>query len=82
MAEVAYKTASEVIAILANENARIAGMTAAQAAVAYGYTKTVSGLYMKTIIETAAVQAATASSAAVASTAIATTTTTSGCTVA
>lgn len=82
MAEVAYKTASEVIAILANENARIAGMTAAQAAVAYGYTKTVSGLYMKAIIETAAVQAATASSAAAASTAIATTTTTSGCTVA
>lgn len=82
MAEVAYKTASDVIAILANENARIAGMTAAQAAVAYGYTKTVSGLYMKAIIETAAVQAATASSAAVASTAIATTTTTSGCTVA
>ena len=81
MAEVAYKTASDVIAILATENARIAGMTAAQAAVAYGYTKTVSGLYMKAIIETAAVQAATASSAAAASTAIATTTT-SGCTVA
>lgn len=82
MAEVAYKTASDVIAILANENARIAGMTAAQAAVAYGYTKTVSGLYMKAIIETAAAQAATASSAVAASTAIATTTTTSGCTVA
>ena len=82
MAEVVYKTASDVIAILANENARVAGMSAAEAAAAYGYTKTVSGLYMKVIIGGAAAEAATASSAAAASTAIATTTTTSGCTVA
>lgn len=82
MSEIVYKTAPEIMQILAEENVKLSGMTISEAASAFGYTKTSSGLYMKTIIETTATAAAVATTAAMASSSVAATSTTSGCTVA
>ena len=82
MSEIVYKTAPEIMQILAEENVKLSGLTVSEAASAFGYTKTSSGLYMKTIIETTAATAAVATTAAMASSSVAAASTTSGCTVA
>ena len=66
MSEIVYKTAPEIMQILAEENVKLSGMTISEAAAAFGYTKTSSGLYMKTIIETSAAAAAVANTEAMA----------------
>lgn len=82
MSEIVYKTAPEIMQILAEENVKLSGLTVSEAAAAFGYTKTSSGLYMKTIVETTAAAAAVATTAAMASSSVAAASTTSGCTVA
>lgn len=60
-----WKTAEEIMKILASESAMVAGMSIEEAALAYGYTLTKSGMYVKTVVDTAAVagSAATAGEA-------------------
>lgn len=71
---IAWKTAEEIIKILASENALVAGMSIEEAAAAYGYTLTSSGMYVKSIADVASV----AGSAATAGEAIAGTAATGG----
>ena len=73
---IAWKTAEEIIKILASENALVAGMSIEEAAAAYGYTLTSSGMYVKSIADVASV----AGSAATAGEAIAGTAATGGAT--
>ena len=46
---IAWKTAEEVIKIIASENAMVAGMSIEEAAKALGYTLTKSGMYVKSV---------------------------------
>lgn len=73
---IAWKTAEEIMKILASESAMVAGMSIEEAAAAYGYTLTSSGMYVKTITDVAAA----AGSAATAGEAIAGTVATGGAT--
>ena len=61
----AWKTAEEIMKILAKESALVSGMSIEEAAAAYGYTLAKNGMYVKTIVDTAAVagEAATAGEA-------------------
>lgn len=55
---IAWKTAEEVIKIIAAENAMVAGMSIEEAAAALGYTLTKSGMYVKTVTDVASVAGA------------------------
>lgn len=72
-----WQTATEIIEYLKSQNALVSGMSVAEAAAALGFTKTASGIYVKTVITTAlkAVVGTTASSVAPVAGAAATTTT-------
>ena len=61
----AWKTAEEIMKILAKESALVSGMSIEEAAAAYGYTLAKNGMYVKTIVDTAAIagEAATAGEA-------------------
>lgn len=48
-----WKTAEELMEYLAEQSALVAGMGEAEAAATLGFTKTASGMYVKTITETA-----------------------------
>lgn len=62
---IGWKTAEEIMKILAKESALVSGMSIEEAAAAYGYTLTKSGMYVKTVTDVgvAAGEAATASEA-------------------
>ena len=55
---IVWKTAEEVIKLIAAENAMVAGMSIEEAATALGYTLTKSGMYVKTVTEVASVAGA------------------------
>ena len=61
----AWKSAEEIMKILAKESALVSGMSIEEAAAAYGYTLAKNGMYVKTIVDTAAIagEAATAGEA-------------------
>ena len=61
----AWKSAEEIMKILAKESALVSGMSIEEAAAAYGYTLTKSGMYVKTVADTTAIvgEAATAGEA-------------------
>lgn len=73
---VIWKTAQEIIEYLIEQNQLVSGMSVAEAAAALGFSKTASGLYVKTVLTTSvtSVAGATASSVAEAAAAGATTT--------
>lgn len=48
---IAWKVAEEVIEILVSESAMVSGMSISEAATAYGYTLTNSGMYVKTVAD-------------------------------
>jgi hypothetical protein len=75
---VSWKTATQIIEILKEENALVSGMSVEEAALALGYVKSAGGVYIKTAVSTTAeaVTGATASSVAEAATSTATTTAT------
>jgi len=50
---VEWKTATEIMEYLAQQNQLVSGMSVAQAAAALGFTQTASGIYVKTIVTTA-----------------------------
>lgn len=62
---IGWKTAEEIMKILAKESALVSGMSIEEAAAAYGYTLTKSGMYVKTVTDAAvaAGEAATAGEA-------------------
>lgn len=72
-----WKTAEEIIELLASQNALVAGMSITEAAAALGFTRTASGVYVKTLMTTAAnsVTATSAAQAASAATGVTATTT-------
>ena len=72
----AWKSAEEIMKILAKESALVSGMSIEEAAAAYGYTLAKNGMYVKTVVDTAAI----AGEAATAGEAIAGTTATGGAT--
>ena len=45
-----WKTAQEVIEILIEQNELVSGMTVAEAAAALGFSRTASGIYVKTVV--------------------------------
>jgi hypothetical protein len=51
---VEWKTAKEIIEYLMQQNELVSGMSVAEAAAALGFTKTASGIYVKTVITTTA----------------------------
>lgn len=55
---IAWKTAEEVIKLIAAENAMVAGMSIEEAAKALGYTLTKSGMYVKTVTSVSSVAGA------------------------
>lgn len=61
----AWKSAEEIMKILAKESALVSGMSIEEAAAAYGYTLAKNGMYVKTVVDTAAIagEAATAGEA-------------------
>lgn len=73
-----WKTAAEIMEYLAQQNALVSGMSVAEAAIALGFTKTASGIYVKTIVTTTvkAVVGTTASAVAPLAEAVATKTAT------
>lgn len=56
-----WKSAEEIMKILASESAMVAGMSIEEAAAALGYTLTKSGMYVKTVVDTAAIAGSAAS---------------------
>lgn len=72
---ISWKTATQIIEILREENALVSGMSIEEAASALGYVKSAGGVYLKTAIASSAesVTGATATSVAEAATATATT---------
>lgn len=61
-----WKSATEMIEILKQQNAMVAGMSVAEAAAALGFTKTASGIYVKTIVTTTATAVTTTTATAAA----------------
>lgn len=49
-----FKTAAEMMQMLQELNQKVSGMSVAEAAAALGFTKTASGIYVKTLIQTGA----------------------------
>ena len=73
MSQVNWQTAEEVIRMIEVYNQVIQGMTPAVAAAALGFTKTASGMYVKSVVTTTAASAVAEGAAAAAPTAAATT---------
>lgn len=71
---VTWKTASEIIQILTEQNALVSGMTVAEAAAVLGYTRSASGIFIKTTVQTIANSVVGTTAAQVAGTAATTTT--------
>lgn len=71
---VTWKTATEIIQILTEQNALVSGMTVAEAAAVLGYTRSASGIFIKTTVQTIANSVAGTTAAQVAGTAATTTT--------
>ena len=73
MSQVNWQTAEEVIRMIEVYNQTIQGMTPAVAAAALGFTKTASGMYVKSVVTTTAASAVAEGAAAAAPTAAAST---------
>ena len=73
MSQVNWQTAEEVIRMIEVYNQVIQGMTPAVAAAALGFTKTASGMYVKSVVTTTAASAVAEGAAAAAPTAAAST---------